>query len=147
MSQKRKGHKWPWMSKNQAMGEWNKILVVKNVFFGCLGRLHVSSSSVWDQEYPLTKMFYGASRPHNILTIGTLIHSHLGHCTVDTQTRGPCAHVLYIDTTDWIHQVHNQMRVLIPESCAFSCEQNVKTAYFIWKICTFRFWWIQWIVS
>ena len=92
-------------------------------------------------------MIYGDSGPHNILTIGTLIHSHLGHWMVDTQSRGPCTHLLYIDTADWIHQVHNQMRVLIPESCAFSCEQNMKTAYFIWKICTCRFWWIQWIVS
>ena len=25
-------HKTPWMSENQAMGEWNKILFVKNVF-------------------------------------------------------------------------------------------------------------------
>ena len=43
-------------------------------------------------------MFYGDSGPHNILTIGTLIHSHLGHWMLDTQPRGPCTHLLYIDT-------------------------------------------------
>lgn len=66
-------------------------------------------------------MLYGASRPHNILTIGTLIHSHSGHCTVDTQPRGQCTHMLYFDTADWTHQVHNQMCVMILESCASSC--------------------------
>ena len=66
-------------------------------------------------------MFYGASEPHNILTIGTLIHSHSEYCMVDTQPRGPCTHLLYIDTADWTHQVRNQMHEMILESCAFSC--------------------------
>ena len=66
-------------------------------------------------------MFYGDSGPHNILTIGILIHSHLGHRKVDTQPRGPCTHLLYIDTADWTHQVHSQMCVMILESCAYSC--------------------------
>ena len=39
---------------------------------------------------------------------------------VVTQPRGPCTHLLYIDTADWTHQVHNQMHEMILESCAFS---------------------------
>ena len=66
-------------------------------------------------------MFYGDSGPHNILTIGTLIHSHLGHQKVDTKPRGPCTCALCIDTADWTHQVRNQMHEMILKSCAFSC--------------------------
>ena len=62
-----------------AMGEWNEILVSENIFFVAVVNFMRLAAVCENKNDMRLKCYNGASRPHNILTIGILTHSHSGH--------------------------------------------------------------------